>query len=135
MPAHVHPLHVYYEDTDFSGVVYHANYLKFMERAREHLLGIDELVRRWKEERLGFVVYKADLTFREPAVHGDRLEVHTTVSLPSKVRLVCDQRVRRAGGRKDLVTGRIELVAVTGEGRLADLPADVHAILARYGEP
>ena len=38
--AHVHTVRVYYEDTDFSGVVYHANYLKYCERAREHLLGI-----------------------------------------------------------------------------------------------
>ena len=48
---------IYYEDTDHSGLVYHANYLKYFERAREHLLGTDELVRLLAEEGKGFVVY------------------------------------------------------------------------------
>ncbi|MBW2548816.1 MAG: thioesterase, partial [Deltaproteobacteria bacterium] len=42
---YVHPVQIYYEDTDHSGVVYHANYLKYFERAREHIFGVDELVR------------------------------------------------------------------------------------------
>ena len=46
---------VYYDDTDFSGVVYHANYLKYMERAREHMLGRAELVRLYQEEGHAFV--------------------------------------------------------------------------------
>ena len=51
-------LQIYYEDTDLSGSVYHANYLRYFERAREHLLGPPELVRLWKDEGIGFVVYK-----------------------------------------------------------------------------
>lgn len=132
MPAHIHPITVYYEDTDFTGAVYHANYLKFMERAREHALGIDELVRRWKEGSMGFVVYKATITYREPAVHGDRLEVHTTMTRETKIRIVCDQRIRRVGGSKDLVIGRIELVPVTAAGRLTDVPEDLLHILDRW---
>lgn len=133
MPSHIHPFRVYYEDTDFSGVVYHANYLKFMERAREHALGIDELVRRWKEDRLGFVVYHADLTFKVPAHHGDALEVHTSFARESRFRLLADQRIRRPGERKDMVIGKIQLVAVRGEaGKLCDLPSDLEHVIDAY---
>ena len=49
---------VYYEDTDHSGVVYHANYLKYFERAREGVIGPQALVALWKESGLGFVAEK-----------------------------------------------------------------------------
>ena len=51
---HIHRVQIYYEDTDHSGAVYHANYLKYFERAREHLLGTDELVRLWDVDGIGF---------------------------------------------------------------------------------
>lgn len=131
--AHILPLHVYYEDTDFTGMVYHANYLKFMERAREHALGIDELVRRWRESQVGFVVYQAQLTFKEAAKHGDALEVHTRWARQSRYRIVADQRVRRAGEERDMVIGRIELVPVDGNtGKLTNIPDDMLPILERY---
>ncbi|MBT6176177.1 MAG: thioesterase, partial [Deltaproteobacteria bacterium] len=49
MDYHAHPVQIYYEDTDLSGVVYHANYLKYFERAREHLIGPTELARLYNE--------------------------------------------------------------------------------------
>ena len=60
---HSHRVHIYYEDTDLSGVVYHANYLKYFERAREHMLGRAKLVQLLEEEGKGFVVCKCSLTF------------------------------------------------------------------------
>ncbi|MFT7521068.1 MAG: acyl-CoA thioester hydrolase [Kiritimatiellia bacterium] len=131
MPAHVHPIIVYYEDTDLTGAVYHANYLRFMERAREHMFGVRELVQRL-ENGLGFVVYRCDLTFREPAVHGDHLEIHSTVKQESPVRLVFTQRVRRGSGGKDLVVGKIDLVPVDASGRLVPVPADLLGAVAHY---
>src|SRR5690606_5005447 len=77
--AHVHPVQIYYEDTDHSGVVYHANYLRYFERAREHVLGVRELVALYNEQGIGFVVYHAELTYRDVAVFGDTLEIHTRV--------------------------------------------------------
>ena len=68
---HVHSVQIYYEDTDHSGLVYHANYLRYFERAREHIFGVDELVRLYAEEGIGFVVYKAEVTFKAGAVFGD----------------------------------------------------------------
>jgi tol-pal system-associated acyl-CoA thioesterase len=122
--AHVHTVRVYYEDTDFSGVVYHANYLKYCERAREHLLGPDELVRLYREEGIGFVVYKAELSFKEGAVFGDELEVRTTVTVESDYRAVFRQILHRPGGRVS-VDATVQLVCVNREQKLVPLPARV----------
>lgn len=119
-----HPVSVYYEDTDFSGLVYHANYLKYFERAREHLLGREELVRLWKEDGLGFVVYKADLSFREGARFGDELEIRTTVELQSDYRAVFKQSAWKADSRAAMVEGEIHLVCVR-DNKLVRLPSGV----------
>ena len=58
---HRFSIHIYYEDTDHSGVVYHANYLRFFERAREHMFGIQALVDLYKNDGIGFVVYQAQM--------------------------------------------------------------------------
>ena len=125
MPPAVFPVQIYYEDTDHSGVVYHANYLKYFERAREHLLGVDELVRLYREESLGFVVYKCELTFREGAVFGDTLEVRTTPRLESEYRVAFQQDVYR--GDKLLVQGQVQMVCVDGRRQLVKLPPSVTA--------
>jgi tol-pal system-associated acyl-CoA thioesterase len=119
---HVFHLRIYYEDTDFSGMVYHANYLRYMERAREHIIGPEELVRLWAEDGVGFVVYKAELTYREPARFGDELEVRTTVERSSEWRAVFRQDVWRRGGASPLVEGLVHLVAVDKAGKLTRLP-------------
>lgn len=125
MSPFVHPVQVYYEDTDHSGVVYHANYLKYFERAREHLLGVAELVRLYREEGLGFVVYRADVTYKKGARFGDSLEVRTTVRLESEFRAIFDQRVFLPGEERALVTGEVHLCCVDAEGRLVRFPTQV----------
>lgn len=123
--THIHAVQIYYEDTDHSGRVYHANFLKYFERAREHLLGVDELVRLFVEDGIGFVVYKAEMTFREGAVHGDQLEVHTTPRVESPYRAVFQQNVYRKGGGPPLVEGVIHLVCVDRQQKLVVLPEQV----------
>lgn len=120
--VHTHPVQVYYEDTDFSGVVYHANYLKYFERAREHLLGVEELVRMFREDGIGFVVYKADLTFKEGAVHGDSLEIRTRIRQESEWRILFHQSAWRVDGRSPLVEGTLQLVCVDRNQKLVRLP-------------
>ena len=122
---HVHPVQIYYEDTDHSGVVYHANYLRYFERAREHLLGVEELVRLWKQEGVGFVVYKCEMTFKEGAAHGDVLEVRTTVRAESDWRAVFNQQVWRATGKQWMVDGYVHLVCVNRSQQLVPLPISV----------
>lgn len=121
----VHPVQVYYEDTDHSGVVYHANYLKYFERAREHCLGVAELVALYREDGIGFVVYKCEMTFREGAVFGDALDVVTTVRRESEYRLVFHQDVHRPADGKKLVEGLVHLVCVDADKKLVRLPAKV----------
>lgn len=132
--ADVHLVTVYYEDTDFTGSVYHANYVKYFERAREELLGVDRLARMYRELGIGFVVYKIELTFREPAVHGDRLEVRTVVRLESDYRCVFDQTVWRTGATQALVSGVVQMVAVDRTNKLVPIPADI-ATWIRTGRP
>jgi tol-pal system-associated acyl-CoA thioesterase len=119
----VFPVQIYYEDTDHSGVVYHANYLKYFERAREHLLGTAELVRLLREEGLGFVVYKCEMTFKEGAVFGDSLEIRSVPRAESAFRVVFQQDVYR--GDKLLVQGVVQMVCVDASRMLVPIPASV----------
>lgn len=134
MAHHVFPVRVYYEDTDHSGVVYHANYLKYFERAREHLLGPDELVRLLEEDGVGFVVVKASLRYRDGARFGDVIEIRSTAKQGSPYRAVFVQEAWRPGGTKPAVEAEIELCTVNRDGRLVKLPdgvvARVQALLA-----
>jgi tol-pal system-associated acyl-CoA thioesterase len=116
--THVLDVQIYYEDTDFSGVVYHANYLRYFERAREHMLGADELVRMWREEQKGFVVYKATMQFKEGAVFGDVVEIRSAARLGSAYRIVFAQRCHRKRDGKFLVDAEIEMVCIDGHKQL-----------------
>ncbi len=133
MEPHRFDVSVYYEDTDFSGLVYHANYLKYFERAREHLLGRSVLLAMFRDEGLGFVVYEANLRFKEGAVFGDELEIRTTVEVKSEFRAVFKQTVWRHGGTAPMVEGDLHLVCIhNAERRLVRLPAHViEAVRAR----
>jgi tol-pal system-associated acyl-CoA thioesterase len=113
---------VYYEDTDHSGVVYHANYLKYFERAREHLLGIPELVDLYNNDGIGFVVYRADLTYKKGAEFGDHLQIRTTVRKESDFRLIFRQIAHLQSDDSVLVDGTIELVCVDANRKLVRLP-------------
>jgi len=125
VPPAVFPVQIYYEDTDHSGVVYHANYLKYFERAREHLLGVPELVKLY-EAGLGFVVYRCELAFKQGAVFGDALEVRSVASLSGEFRMVFKQDVFR--GETLLVRGVVEMVCLDGNKELVPVP---QAVLSR----
>lgn len=118
---HVHRVKIYYEDTDLSGAVYHANYLRYFERGREHLIGQARLV-ALLEEGVAFVVYRCELTFRAPAGLGDELEIRTTPSRASDYRAVFQQDVYRADERLPIVRGVVEMVAVDRAGKPVLLP-------------
>ncbi len=123
---------VYYEDTDFSGYVYHANYLKYFERGREELVGL-EFVRALFERGIHYVVARCELSYHAPAKHGALIEISTRMRLSmSPVGLVEQEAwsVPRAGAegkRVKLVTAKIKLVAVDREGQSIRVPEDVAA--------
>lgn len=120
-----HRVQIYYEDTDHSGVVYHSNYLKYFERAREHMLGTRELRRLWEEEGVGFVVYKAELTYKQGAVFGDEVAIRSTVELESVFRLVFRQEAWRTADESLLVQGSVQLVCVDRDKKLVRVPESV----------
>jgi tol-pal system-associated acyl-CoA thioesterase len=118
---HHHRVQIYYEDTDHSGAVYHANYLKYFERAREHMFGVEFLVDLQRVQGIGFVVYKAELTYKGPAHFGDTLEIQTTSEHESPYRLVVRQTAVRVSDGARLVEGIIQLACVKN-GSLVPLP-------------
>jgi acyl-CoA thioester hydrolase len=130
MPAsHVHHLRVYYEDTDFSGFVYHASYLKFLERGRTEFLrarGIVSSTLHREAGGLAFVVVKMGLEYRKPALMDDWLTVITTLETPRGASL----RMAQAIFRDDtcLLRAEVTVAAVRG-GRATRLPETVRAAL------
>lgn len=123
---HRFPIRVYYEDTDLAGIVYYANYLKFIERARSEWLrelGVDQL--QMKAEGLVFAVRRIEADYLSPARFDDLLAVETVLSALSPARIVLDQRVMR--GDKALFAAQVTVVCVNDAGRPARIPAEVAA--------
>jgi tol-pal system-associated acyl-CoA thioesterase len=113
---------IYYEDTDHSGVVYHANYLKYFERARENLIGTDKLKELWFESGIGFSVYRVEMGFFDGASFGDRLDIRTTVEKDGKYRLIFRQEAWKPHGKKPAVTAVIEMVCLDQNRQLKPIP-------------
>lgn len=123
--AHLHCIQVYYEDTDHSGVVYHANYLKFFERAREHFFGPENLVAMQNEAGLGFVVYQARLSYHRGAVFGERLRIETLGRCESEYRVLFQQRAIREKDDGLLVSAEIEMVLLNKKQQPVAFPPDL----------
>lgn len=127
---HRFPVRVYYEDTDLAGIVYYANYLRFIERARTEWvrgLGIDQS-RLKAEEGIVFAVRRVEADYLMPAHFDDELTVETTLETLSGARIELTQDVTRDGTR--LFASRVTLVALRADGRPARLPADIRQALA-----
>jgi acyl-CoA thioester hydrolase len=122
MTSHQLPLRVYYEDTDFSGVVYHASYLRFMERGRTELirdLGIDQRELFDEGVALAFAVRAMQIEFLKSAVMDDLLKVETTPVEMKGASMRVLQRVMR--GNEILVTADVKIVCIGG-GRAKRIP-------------
>ena len=126
--THTYPIRVYYEDTDMGGIVYHANYLKFIERARSDWvrgLGVDQVA--MKEDGIAFAVRRVEADYLGPARFDDLLDVETELVETTAARIALAQRVWR--DETLLFDAKVILVALTGTGRPARLPAEFrHAI-------
>ena len=128
---HTHPVTVYYEDTDMGGIVYHANYLKFIERGRSawvREMGVDQNALR--AEGIVFAVRHIEADFLAPARLDDALTVTTRLEAVRGARFEMAQEVTGAGGAV-LFRARVTVVAITLAGRPARLPAALRARLAR----
>lgn len=121
--THRFSLRVHYEDTDMGGIVYHANFLKFIERARSvwvRDLGIDQNDMRAREGLI-FAVRRVEADFLGPARFDDALEVETRLQSVSGARLVMEQSVRR--GPDLLFQALVTVVCLTDSGQPTRLPA------------
>lgn len=129
--THFLPIRVYYEDTDAGGIVYHATYLRFAERARTEMLravGID-LVKLRDEHGLMFVVRKGEVDYERPAKFDDVLIVQSDLIELGGATATIDQRIHRmAEGRElgDKVAAfRAHVACVQNSGRVGRLPAGI----------
>jgi acyl-CoA thioester hydrolase len=119
---------VYYEDTDFTGFVYHANYLKFFERAREHLVGIDQLKLLF-DAGYHYVVGEIKIRYKYPAKHGDVLAIQSEVTLSRGSLALFNQKavLKRPDGTETIVvTGEVKTVLIDKTGRPCNLPEDLY---------
>jgi acyl-CoA thioester hydrolase len=125
------PLRVYYEDTDFSGVVYHASYLRFMERGRTEFLRQAGVMQRDLHAGPGgfyFVVRRMTIDWMKPALMDDEIVVETSVAELRGASMVMNQVVKR--GDETLVTGEVVVVGVR-DGKAARLPELLRSAFAR----
>jgi acyl-CoA thioester hydrolase len=128
MPAHLLKIRVYYEDTDFGGVVYYANYLKFIERGRTEALralGVDQVA--LKAAGLVFVVRRVEAAWLLPARFDDLLEVRTEIAEVGGASVRMAQEVRR--GADVLFRATVQVACMDGSGRARRVPQEVRSRL------
>ncbi|ATX81940.1 acyl-CoA thioester hydrolase [Mariprofundus ferrinatatus] len=130
-------IRVYYEDTDHGGVVYYANYLKFMERARSEFLRTAGLELDAIEADFGvmFAVTEAHLLYHAPALFNDILEVESSLTSMRGARIAFEQKIYRKSDRKLLTSGDIHLACLTREGRAGRIPSPVSDTLRNHLNP
>jgi len=130
---HRFPIRVFYEDTDFSGVVYYANYLRFLERARSsffRLAGIGHAELLERDPALAFVIRKINLDYRSSAKIDDVLTVVTTYDVFKGARLIVSQRIERGG--TVILTADSEAACIDLEGRPRRAPKEMIDKLKPY---
>jgi acyl-CoA thioester hydrolase len=131
--THRLPVRVYYEDTDFSGVVYHASYLRFLERGRTDFLrvaGVDQSALHAGGEGIFFVVRRMTIDYLQPARMDDVLLVETRNQEVRGATLTIAQRILR--GEEVLVTADVLVAALSG-GRPARIPDALREVLEGRG--
>jgi acyl-CoA thioester hydrolase len=124
------PVRVYYEDTDLAGIVYYANYLKFIERGRTEFVrarGIDQVALK-AEAGIVFAVRRVEADYLSPARFDDLLDVETEVTAVKGASLVMAQRVRR--GDVVLFEAVVTLVCLNADGRAQRMPETVRQALS-----
>jgi acyl-CoA thioester hydrolase len=131
--THVLPIRVYYEDTDLSGMVYHANYLRFMERARTEffrLAGVTKMADLDADQPTAWAIREVQIKYLAPARVDDALAVHTLCTALSGARLNAVQRV--LCGDTLLTQARIEACITTLTGRPRRIPQHIRDLLTPY---
>ncbi len=124
--VHILPIRIYYEDTDLSSVVYHANYLRFMERGRSEFfraVGITKLAGLDDPEPTAWTLRKVAIEYFRPARVDDLVEVHTKATSLTGARMAAEQSIYCAGER--LTHGHVEACIMTLTGKPRRIPKDI----------
>lgn len=127
--VHHFPLRVFYEDTDAAGLVYYANYLKFVERARTEmmrLLGVTHSLMN-RDTGLVFVVRRCEVDYRQPARLDDEIVIKTRMLRLGGASIELEQLVTLQG--ETLVRAMLRLACIDAEGRPGRLPAAIRDVL------
>jgi acyl-CoA thioester hydrolase len=131
--THLLPVRVYFEDTDFTGLVYHATYLRYFERGRSDFLrlaGIGHAALLAASPPTIFAVSRMTIDFLRPARIDDALLVHTSFAARQGARLVMDQEIRR--GEEVIAAAKPEVCCLSPAGRPKRPPAEVLARIAPF---
>ena len=131
--VHVLPIRIYYEDTDLSGIVYHANYLRFMERGRTEFFraaGIHKLAELDGPEPFAWTLRKAALEYLRPARLNDLIEVHTSATSLTGVRMTASQDIYCNG--QQLTHGEVEACIISLNGRPRRIPQETRDKLSPF---
>ena len=122
-----HPFRVYYEDTDSGGVVYYANYLRFLERARTEVLrelGFEQ-AQLARDAGIAFAVRSLAVEYLKPARLDDRIEVKSSIGELGRAQVVFLQRIEREG--ELLVDAKVRVACLDlSKGRAAAIPRNIH---------
>ncbi len=122
---------IYYYDTDCSGAVYHANYLKFLEEARsEYLEARDLTVKGLLDKGVGFAVRRQEVEYKLPAMYGDTLDIETSVKEYTPYRIVFSYKISNQNA-KLVARAETDLVCVGRDLKLLELPDEIKAALRR----
>jgi len=123
-------IRIYYEDTDYTGIAYHANYLRYFERARDEAIGLD-LMKQLFERGMAFHVHQVNnLVFQGAARHADVVKVESRVDLESPFRLSFNQIARKRGEDAVIVKGITDIVCIemdssSQQSKIAKIPEEV----------
>lgn len=131
--THILPIRVYYEDTDLSGLVYHANYLRYMERGRSEYFrsaGITRLAQLDEPEPTAWTLKKVSLEYLRPARIDDLIEVRTRCVALSGARMTADQMIYK--GDELLMQGLVEACVITLSGKPRRIPSNVRERLLPF---
>ncbi|HEX2592475.1 MAG TPA: YbgC/FadM family acyl-CoA thioesterase [Rhizomicrobium sp.] len=131
--VHILPVRVYYEDTDLSGIVYHANYLRYMERGRMEFFrgaGVAEFAHLENEEPTAWTLRKVQIEYFRPARLNDLLEVRTRLTELTGARMSASQQVYCRG--QQLTQASVEACVITLQGKPRRIPKSTYEALAPY---
>ena len=130
---HILPVRVYYEDTDLSGIVYHANYLRYMERGRMEFFraaGVAEFAHIHHEEPTAWTLRKVQIEYFRPARLNDLVEVQTRLTELTGVRMCAEQKVFCRG--EQLTQATVEACVITLSGKPRRIPRPTYEKLAPF---